>query len=332
MVHWVVGKGYLLKIAIIQLRLVYSQLLFTSHSPLLYIFAANRTTMAKRRPKFYQKLRSKYRLVIMRDTTFEEVWFMRLSRMNVIAAIALSLLVVTTLVVLLIVFTPVKELIPGYPSPEVTRDIRMNALKLDSLEYQVFLKDQFIENLLTIVDGGEPKDHSTGPVEVPIQTSNIQDIRSAEDSLLREEVEAAQRFNVRDYASSQVPASLNQIYFFPPVKGLIFSSFNRANGHYGVDVAATSGQSVMAVLDGTVTLADYTSSTGYTLQIQHDHDLISIYKHNNQLFKRPGDRVRAGEVIATIGNTGELTTGPHLHFELWHRGRPLDPQHFISFE
>ena len=268
----------------------------------------------------------------MRDATFEEVWFMRLSKMNVITAMALAVVLFTIIMAAIIVYTPLKEWIPGYPSAEMTRNIRLNALKVDSLEYELFLKDQFIDNLVTIIGGGEPQDHSSVKAEVPVQASSIQDIRSPEDSLLRLQVETEQRYNVIGNGKAIEPRSLSQVYFFPPIKGLIFSHFDFAHGHYGVDVAATGGQNVKAVLDGTVTLADFTSSTGYTIQIQHDHNLISVYKHNRELFKRPGERVRAGEVIATVGNTGELTTGPHLHFELWLQGKPMNPEHYILFD
>jgi len=288
--------------------------------------------MAKKERQLYHKLRSKYRLVIMRDSTFEEVWFMRLSRMNVITAVTASVFFVAVLVVLMIVYTPLKEFIPGYPSPETTRNIRLNALKVDSLEQQLFLKDQFIENVLTILDGGVPKYHSSEDNQPLSQSGQISDERSAEDSILRKEVENAQRYNVLQGSEALMPASLNQIYFFPPLKGLIFSQFDAGRGHYGVDVAATRGQNVMATMDGTVTMSDFTSATGYTIQIQHDFNLISVYKHNSELFKKAGDRVRAGEVIATVGNTGELTTGPHLHFELWYKGRPMNPEHYITFE
>ncbi|MCX6226179.1 MAG: M23 family metallopeptidase [Bacteroidia bacterium] len=282
--------------------------------------------------KLVHKLKSKYRLVIMRETSFEEVWQMKLSRMNVINALAVSITIYTAIVVVLVVYTPLKQLIPGYPKAEMTRNIRMNALRLDSLDYQLALKDQFIENLITIINGGEPKTHSTDEGTSKISTREISDIRSTDDSLLRIDVEKAQRFNVNPQNTAPENQNLNQLYFFPPVRGLLMAHFDYANGHYGVDIATASNQGIKAVLDGTVILSDFTTETGFTMQIQHDHNLVSVYKHNKELFKKVGDRVRAGEVIATVGNTGELTTGPHLHFELWHLGKPLDPEHFIAFE
>ncbi|MFA6127625.1 MAG: M23 family metallopeptidase [Bacteroidales bacterium] len=286
----------------------------------------------KKKKKLVHKLKSKYRLVIMRETSFEEVWQMKLSRMNVINALAVSLSIYTVIVVMLVIYTPLKQLIPGYPKAEMTRNIRLNALRVDSLDYQMALKDQFIENLITIINGGQPKTHSTDEGAATIKTQNISDQRSAEDSLLRISVEKAQRFNVSPQNANPESQSLNQLYFFPPVRGLLMAKFDYANGHYGVDIATASNQGIKAVLDGTVILSDFTTETGFTVQIQHDHNLVSVYKHNKELFKKAGDRVKAGEVIATVGNTGELTTGPHLHFELWHLGRPLNPEHFIAFE
>ncbi|MDD3870745.1 MAG: M23 family metallopeptidase [Bacteroidales bacterium] len=289
--------------------------------------------MAEKKKKLVSKLKSKYLLVIRRETTFEEVWQMKLSRMNVITTIAISLTIYTVLVVTLVVFTPLKQLIPGYPGAEMTRNIRMNAIRLDSLEYQLDLKDQFIENMITVINGGEPVYHSSEEPAPAISVRDIQDNRALSDSLLRLEVEQAQRFNV-DATGLSVPElrNLNQLYFFPPVRGLIMAHFDYARRHFGVDLATAANQPIKATLDGTVIMADYTTETGYTLQIQHDHNLLSVYKHNKQILKKTGDRVRAGEVIAIVGNTGELTTGPHLHFELWHMGTPLNPEHFMAFE
>jgi len=288
--------------------------------------------MAEKKKKLVHKLKSKYRLVIMRETSFEEVWQMKLSRMNVINAFAVSLSIYTIIVVMLVIYTPLKQLVPGYPKAEMTRNIRLNALRVDSLDYQMALKDQFIDNLITIINGGQPKTHSTDEGVSKITTRDISDQRSSSDSLLRMDVEKAQRFNVNPQNSSGENRNLNQLYFFPPVRGLVMAHFDYSNGHYGVDIATGSNQGIKAVLDGTVILSDFTTETGFTIQIQHDNNLVSVYKHNKELFKKVGDRVKAGEVIATVGNTGELTSGPHLHFELWHLGIPLNPEHFIALE
>ncbi|MBT5424666.1 MAG: M23 family metallopeptidase [Bacteroidetes bacterium] len=288
--------------------------------------------MGRKRKELYQKLRSKYRLVIMRDTTFEEVWFMRLSRLNVITVLSSALIIVAAIVISLMVYTPLREMIPGYPDAEMTRNIRLNALRLDSLEDQLSLKDQFIDNLMTIMKGEEPVSYDSNETEFPVSSQNIQDYRSREDSLLRVEVEEQQRYSLSLLTVNPDARRLSDLFFFPPVKGMVTGQFNARQRHFGVDIAASGDLLVKAVLDGTVLLANYTAETGFVIQIQHENDLISAYKHNKELLKRPGDIIRAGEAIAIVGNSGELTTGPHLHFELWHQGKPIDPLQFISFE
>ncbi len=288
--------------------------------------------MAKRRKEIYEKLRDKYRLVIIRDTTFEEVWFMRLSRLNVITVISSAVILISAIAVALIVYTPLKEMIPGYPDAEMTRNIRLNALRLDSLEYQLFLKDQYIDNLAVIMSGGEPVAYETSDTETPLNSDNIQDTRSKEDSLLRIEVEEQQRYNLSLLSTNIETKNLSDFYFFPPVQGMVTGTFNARLRHFGVDVAASADLMVKAALDGTVLIADYTAETGYVIQIQHENELITVYKHNQELFKRVGDIVKAGEAIAVLGNSGRITTGPHLHFELWHKGKAINPESFISFE
>jgi len=288
--------------------------------------------MAKKRKELYNKLRSKYRLVVLRDATFEEVWFMRLSRLNVITVISSSVILISAMVIALVVYTPLKEMIPGYPDAEMTRNIRLNAIRLDSLEIQLDLKDQWIENLALIMQGGEPVSYESSDTEAPVNSENIQDYRSREDSLLRLEVEEQQRYNLSLLSTEPVSENLSDLYFFPPIKGMVTSHFNASLRHYGVDVVATGDLMIKAALDGTVFLADYTAETGYVIQVQHENELITVYKHNRELFKRSGDFVKAGEAIAVVGNSGQLSTGSHLHFEMWHKGKPIDPEKFISFD
>ena len=287
--------------------------------------------MAGKKRSFVRKLKSKYRLVIQRDTTYEEVWFMRLSRLNVLTVISSSVLLLAAIIVLLIIYTPVKELIPGYPSGEMTRNIRLNALKLDSLEYELQIKDQFIDNLTTIIRGDEPRDYDMSDSEIPVSTTTIEDYHSKEDSILREEVEEQQRFSLSLFEPANNAQNLSEIFFFPPVKGMVSSHFDADKKHFGVDLVPTDDQLVKATLDGTIMMADYTAETGYLIQVLHSNEIISVYKHNKQLLKKTGDVVRTGEAIAIAGDTGELSSGPHLHFELWYKGKPINPVEYIVF-
>lgn len=256
---------------------------------------------------------------------------MRLSRLNVLTVISSSILLLAIIIVLLIIYTPVKELIPGYPSGEMTRNIRLNAMKLDSLEYELQIKDQFIDNLTTIIRGDEPMDYDMSESEIPVSTATIEDYHSKEDSILREEVEEQQRFSLSLFDPVEKTQNLSELFFFAPVKGMVSNHFDADKMHFGVDLVPTDDQLVKATLDGTVMLADYTAETGYVIQVLHSNEIISIYKHNKQLLKRTGDVVRAGEAIAIAGDTGELSSGPHLHFELWYQGKPINPVEYIVF-
>jgi murein DD-endopeptidase MepM/ murein hydrolase activator NlpD len=168
-------------------------------------------------------------------------------------------------------------------------------------------------------------------IDTSVEVGNIQFSTSIEDSILRTQIEEEEQYNLlvtdQDHASS----GLTGVHFFAPIRGMVTNPFNAGANHFGTDIVAAPNEVVKATLDGTVILATWTLETGYVLQIQHDNNLVSIYKHNAELLKKVGNVVRAGDAIAIIGNSGELTTGPHLHFEIWHNGTPIDPEQFIVF-
>jgi murein DD-endopeptidase MepM/ murein hydrolase activator NlpD len=156
-------------------------------------------------------------------------------------------------------------------------------------------------------------------------------LRSSNDSLLRQQVEAEEQFRLSALEDNQVSKNLYDLHFFTPVNGIVTRSFNPGEGHFGIDLVAEPNEVVKAALDGTVTMSTWTLETGYVIQVQHDFELITVYKHNATLFKSVGQKVMAGDAIAIVGNSGELTTGPHLHFELWHDRVPLNPAEYIAF-
>lgn len=285
---------------------------------------------SKERQKYIDRLKSKYRFNILHDESFEEMWSMRLSRLNVIAFFGGIAILIITLVTVLIAFTPLREFIPGYPDGSTRRNIVINALRVDSLERELKQWKNYYSNINEILRGGEPKSIVSKP-DSAIKYKEIRFTRSVEDSLLRLQIEEDEMYNLSVFDGRKTGNSIQNILFFTPVKGVITSTFNVQQGHFGVDVVAAPNEAVVAIADGTVTLSTWTLETGNVIQIQHDDNLISIYKHNSQLLKKQGTRVKAGETIAIIGNSGELTTGPHLHFELWHNGNPIDPQKYIVF-
>lgn len=280
--------------------------------------------------KFLQKLTHKYRMVLLNEDTFEEVGNMRLTRLNLIALVGVILILLVAVIYSLIAYTNIRELIPGYPDAAMRQHIRENAMKVDSLEYEQAIRDQYFENLRRIISGEAPENYMNDTTGM-INPLEITFMRSSNDSLLRQQVEAEEQFRLSVQEENQVSKNLYELHFFTPVTGIVTRSFNPREGHFGIDLVAEPNEVVKAALDGTVTMSTWTLETGYVIQIQHDHELISVYKHNATLFKSVGQKVVAGDAIAIVGNSGELTTGPHLHFELWHDRVPLNPAEYIAF-
>ncbi len=280
------------------------------------------------------KWRDKFRFAIFNDTTYEEVWRLRLTKSNALLAAAMSFLLVIGLNTSLIAFTNIREFIPGYPDVSMRRDIIMNALLLDSLERELDVRDKYFRDLNDVVSGRQP----IGKVAMRDSTrdySNIVFKKSPEDSIFRTRVEKEEEYNLAGAATTKtyvLGTSLANIHFFPPVKGLISSNFDNRMRHYAIDVVTQPKAVVSSTLEGTVVMTGWTMETGFVIVIQHANNLVSIYKHNARLLKEMGDRVWAGEAISIVGDSGELyTSGPHLHFELWHNGVPLDPAQYIFF-
>ena len=284
----------------------------------------------KKRGKLFQKLTHKYRMVLLNEDTFEEVGNIRLTRLNMIALVGIIMILLVTITYSLIAYTNIREWIPGYPDAAMRQNIRQNAMKLDSLEYEQAIRDQYFDNLKRIISGEMPDNYmndTTGMVD----SHEITFLRSTNDSLLRQRVEAEEQFRLSVLEDGQGNRNLHDMYFFTPVDGIITNSFNPLDGHFGIDLVTGPNEVVKAALDGTITISTWTLETGYVIQIQHDYELMSLYKHNAALFKSVGQKVVAGDAIAIVGNSGELTTGPHLHFELWHDRVPMNPADYIVF-
>ena len=276
------------------------------------------------------KLRLKYRLSIYRDTTFEEVVNFRLSRLNVFVSGGTLILLFIAFISVLISFTPLREFIPGYPDETTRSAIVMNKLRVDSLAGELEKRERYIENINIIINGGVPHDvHDT--MDMAQSYEHISFTRSREDSIVREMFDGPSEQSLTGSRVTRHKGNIGQYHFFPPVRGMVTNTFNPNMNHYGTDIVAAANEVVKATLEGTVIMASWTLDTGWVIQIQHDGNIISVYKHNAELLKRVGDYVKVGEPIAIIGNSGELTTGPHIHFELWYNGASLNPEDYISF-
>lgn len=285
----------------------------------------------KKRRKFEtKKLFHKYRLVILNEDTFEERVSFKLTRLNVFVLVSLSVIVLIIGTTVLIAFTPLREYIPGYASTEMRRKTVELTYRADSLENELHENKQYLTSIQKMLTGNVlPKGAEEDSVSaVPSFDPSEVDLSPSEaDSLLREKVAQEDKYNLLGVAVSQTDFTL-----FPPVKGFVSQKFDLENKHYAVDVVTDKNAPVKAVADGTVIFSEWTAETGYVIILEHSYGLISVYKHNASLVKEQGEMVKAGEVIAIVGNTGEFTTGPHLHFELWSDGYPMNPTDFISFE
>lgn len=274
-----------------------------------------------------QRWRNKFRFVILNDDTFEEILTLRLSPLNIFTFSVLSIATTIALTTTLIAFTPLKELIPGYASSKLRREAIDLALKTDSLELALEYNQNYLNSIQRILQGEvidtvlRELQNDTSVGNDPIVLSEP----SAQDSAFREWVEEENAFTL----SNRVP-NLDIPQLFSPLEGVVTSSFDKSTGHYAVDIAAAKNTPIKSCYEGTVVFADWTSETGHIIIIQHENNLLSAYKHNSALLKEVGEFVRSGEAIAIIGNSGENSTGPHLHFELWFEGAAINPEDFIK--
>ena len=287
------------------------------------------------RRAFWQKLRDKYRLSVYNTTTYEEVFKINLSRLNVFAALGSIIILTALIVITTIAYTPLKEFIPGFPDGKVTQQLVINQIKLDSIENKLILKEQYLNNLKTILSGGVPDDYvkdSNLQKTKKVPTADLNFKKSKEDSLLRSQIESEDRYTLNTIHDKPKAISINTIDFFPPVKGMITSKYKQNNNHLAVDIVSKENSPIMAILDGNVVFTGYTKETGNIIYLQHKNNILSVYKHVKNTLVKQGDYINKGKVIATMGNTGTITSGPHLHFELWNNGTPVNPEDYISFE
>lgn len=284
----------------------------------------------KKRKEIKRKLLHKYRLVILNESTFEEKISFKLNRLNVFVTGTLFIIGLIGLTTLIIAFTPLREYIPGYSSTKLKRQATELTYKTDSLVTVLNYTNRYLDNVRMVLRGDVEnnqvnRDSLFEQYKLDPSTVDLTPIR--QDLLLREEVELEDKYNLFERNIENLGTLL-----FSPINGTLSEGFDPKNKHFAVDLVAPKDTPVKSIANGTVLFAEWTSETGYVIIIEHQDDFTSVYKHNGSLSKSQGDLVRAGEVIASIGNTGEFTTGPHLHFELWRKGKPVDPQNYIDFD
>ena len=280
------------------------------------------------------RLRHKYKLVLMDAGSYEEKFSFRLTRLGVFSVVGALVILLVFVTLYLVAFTALREYIPGYADVNMPKKVYELQQRADSLEIIFRQQNLYVTNLRQVLLGKEVPDNMPPGKNDYVNYDTITMTISAEDSLLRAEYEQQSKYNLNQNQTrtySYAPADLGNMNFFPPIKGIVTRSFDSKLDHYGVDIVARSNSAIKAVLDGTVIFSDWTLQTGYIIGLQHRNNLISVYKHNSSLLKQEGAYVKAGETISIVGASGELSTGPHLHFELWHNGAPVNPEEFIAF-
>lgn len=277
-----------------------------------------------------EKKTRNFRVTLVDDKTHKHLWTARFSRVGFIVTIISVLVMLSAAVFSVIAYTPVRTFIPGYPDAHSKRAAIQNAIRIDSLENVIYRWELYSENLKRVVEGKEPLKIDSlinAAKAARVTRADAADLQK-KDSLLREAVREEEEFGISARGKRELP--IEGLHFFTPLKGVISQGYD-ANIHPYVDITAPEGSVVKAVMDGTVIFAGWSEDAGNTIQLQHESDIVSIYKHNEKLLKKVGDKVTAGSPIALVGNTGSQTTGAHLHFELWHKGETVDPALYIKF-
>ncbi len=292
--------------------------------------------MEKEKNRFIDRLRIKYRIVVYNNETYEEKVHFKLTLMNFFSIVVFSSVLLIVLVTYLIAFTHLREYIPGYTDVTLNRRVYEMEQRADSLEIVFAQKDLYINNLKKIIMGDDFETDSINSLLTKSSNtdfSKIVDRKSKNDSIFRAEYENDTRNNLFNTDMlNETTADFDLVSFYTPMEGIVTNHFNRAEKHYGTDIVSDRSSVIKTIANGTVIYSDWTVENGYTIGIQHSGNLLSVYKHNSVLLKETGDFVNAGDAIAIYGNSGSLSTGPHLHFELWHNGTPLNPEDYISFE
>ena len=278
---------------------------------------------------FWKRIRFKYKLSFINENTLEEVWSVRLSQLSVFISLGVFAFSLVAFTAFIIIMTPIRNYLPGYLDVEVRKEIVQNALRADSLERMIEIQNLYLKNVTGIISGTIELDSIREIDSLARVDADFEIPRSPEEEEYVKNFEQEEKYNLTVLNTNPLP--MDGLFFYKPVNGVISSHYQADIHHFGVDIAAASKESVLATLDGTVMYAGYDPNQGNVIQLQHKNGFVSVYKHNELLLKEPGEHVVAGEAIALVGNTGKLSTGPHLHFELWYNGKPVNPEDFIVF-
>lgn len=277
-------------------------------------------------------IEKKFLFVIRRKEDFSVITSFSITKVSLGLLLILFLMVCFTISLILAKTLLSQWFDPAYTETENTLKIYALSETVDSLLMEVQAKDTYLQNIKGIIAGEDLVD--TRPdTAVPLEVNRAEIDLYKTSEATRQIIEEFESLPLDESSFMGITSSsFSDAYFFPPLKGVVTGGFDPAKNHFGVDVVSAENEPVKSIADGTVVFASWTLETGYVVTIQHSNELISIYKHNSVLLKNLGDLVKGGEIVSIIGNTGEQTTGQHLHMELWYKGNPLNPQEFITFD
>lgn len=284
----------------------------------------------RKRDKIKKLFQNPYRIVIFNDLNLHIIKQIRFNARTFVMAFVFAVIFIIVGVTVLIAFTPLREYIPGYPTGKMRQMLIKNVLVVDSLDQEIQRRDKYFNDFRAMLAGETPLDTSArhGAIQRPDQ---VQIKKYDHDSLFKDEI-AQEQINLgMNSGTSPARGGVAGLLFFPPINGMVTGKHNVSEGHFGVDIVGKLNSRISAALDGTVIFAGWTIDTGYVIYIQHEQNLVTVYRHNAELLKIQGDKVRAGEAIAIMGNSGKETTGPHLHFEMWLSGVSVNPEDYIKF-
>lgn len=280
------------------------------------------------RKAFWHNIKFKYKLTIINENTLEEVVGIHVSKLNGLSVLLSACTVIFLIAAAIIAFTPLRNYLPGYMNSEVRSQIVANALRADSLQAALERQSRYVMNIQDILSG-QVKADTVQSIDslTNLRAEKLME-RSKKEEEFRKQYEEKERYNLTAVTDVRDAAGL---IFYCPLRGVMSAGFNPEKRHFGIDLTASPNESILAALDGTVIMAAYTAEWGYVIQIQHPQNFISVYKHCGSLMKREGEQVKGGEVIALVGKSTEDGDQPHLHFELWHRGNPTNPEKYVVF-
>jgi len=283
----------------------------------------------RKRDKLKKLFQNPYRIVIFNDSNLHIMRQVRFNAKTMLGALILAVIAIIFGVTILIAFTPLREYIPGYPTGKMKQMLINNVLVVDSLEQEAQRRELYFKNFRAMLAGETPSD-TVIKRGVAVRPDQVQFRKYDHDSLFKEEI-AQEQMNLGFNSAPGSKTGVAGLLFFPPLNGMITGKHDLSNRHFGVDIVGKLNSRISAALDGTVIFAGWTIDTGYVIYLQHEQNLVTVYRHNAELLKIQGDKVRAGEAIAIMGNSGKETTGPHLHFEMWLNGVSVNPEEYIKF-